>query len=124
MKTAIKIETNEWRSIVHYLYQNEWKVKEKYIGPDASIDIDYIVLEKDRSKIELGWEHMEDGEIKCDDKIFAFLESLVKHKFEYGKGEVLNAKMKIFIKPLSYPTRLISDKDKLMNDFFYFKQQE
>jgi hypothetical protein len=40
MKTAIKIKTSEWRSIVHYLYQNEWKVKEKYIGHDASIDID------------------------------------------------------------------------------------
>lgn len=121
MKTAIKIETREWRSIVHYLYQNEWKVKEKYIGHDASIDIDYIVFEKNGSKIELGWEHMKDGEIKCNDKTLAFLESIVKHKFEYGKGEILNLKTKAFIKPLSYPTKLISNKKKLMDDFFYFK---
>jgi hypothetical protein len=83
-----------------------------------------MVLEKNGCKIEFGWEYMEDGEIKCNDKTFAFLETLVKHKFEYGKGEVLNLKMKAFIKPLSYPTRLISDKDKMMNDFFYFKPQE
>ena len=120
MKTAIKIETNEWRSIVHHLYQNGWKVVEKYIGHDASIDIDYVVLSKDGTSVELGWEHMDGGEIKCSEETFNFLENLVKHKFEYGKAEVLNFKMKMFIKPLSFSTRLIGDKNKLMEDFFYF----
>ena len=63
---------------------------------------------------------MDEGEIKWSEETFKFLENLVKHKFEYGKAEVLNAKMKIFIKPLSFPTRLVADKNKLMDDFFYF----
>lgn len=47
------METTEWRNIVHHLYQNGWNVVEKYIGFDASIDIDYIVLSKDETSIEL-----------------------------------------------------------------------
>lgn len=120
MKTAIKIVTTEWRSIIHHLYQNGWKVIEKYVGHDASIDIDYLILSKDEIRIEFGWEHMDEGEIKCTDETFKFLENLVKHKFEYGKAEVLNAKMKIFLKPLSFPTRLVENKNKLMEEFFYF----
>lgn len=122
MKTAIKIETTEWRSIVHYLYQNDWKVIEKYVGHDASIDVDYLILSKNGIKIELGWEHMDDGEIKCKDETFKFLENLVKHNFQYGKAEVLNNKMKLFLKPLSFPTRLVVNKSKLMDDFFYFNE--
>lgn len=120
MKTAININTNEWRSIVHHLYQNGWKVKEKYVGYDASIDIDYIILTKEDKEIEFGWENWDKGEIHCSDEIYEFLVTLVKHNFEFGTPKVLNIKTKIFLKPLSFPTRIVSDKDKLMKDFFYF----
>lgn len=63
---------------------------------------------------------MDEGEIRCTEETFKILENLVKHKFEYGKAGVLNAKMKTFIKPWSFPTRLVGDKNKLMEDFFYF----
>jgi len=107
---------------IYTSYQNGWKIIEKYVGYDASIDIDYLILSKDGTRIEFGWEHMDGGEIKCTDKTFKFLENLIKHKFEYGKGEVINAKMKIFLKPLSFPTRLVASKSKLMDDFFYFNK--
>jgi len=125
LKVAIKIDQSEWRNIVNHLYQNGWKVKEKYIGNDASIDYDYIILTKNWKSIEMGWEILDGGEIKCDKDTFEYLESLVNHKFEYGNPIILKvSKLKFISRILSFPTRLFWNKKFLMDNFFYFKSTD
>lgn len=121
MKIAINIETSKWRNIVHHLYANGWQVIEKYIGYDASIDVDFIVLRKNKETIYCGWDNLDQGEIRCSESQFLILTKLTGIAFEYGEPKTLNFKNLAIIRLLSYPSRLSFNKDKLMEDFFYYK---
>ena len=123
MKIATNIETSLWRNIVHHLYTNGWKVKEKYVAYDASIDVDFIVLTKGEETIFFGWDNWDGGEIKCSESQFKQLETLTGETFEFGKPQTLNFKSMSLLRLLSFPTNLSSKKDKLMEDFFYFKDK-
>ena len=84
-KTAIKIETNKWSVIISELRKRGWIVTAKYYGFDAGIDDDFLVLRKGLKKIMFGWSIWLDGEIKCSDKLFDYLETEFNMEFEYGK---------------------------------------
>ena len=84
-KTAIKIETDKWSDIISELRKRGWIVTAKYYGFDAGIDDDFLVLRKGLKKIMFGWSIWLDGEIKCSDKLFDYLETEFNMEFEYGK---------------------------------------
>ena len=84
-KTAIKIETDKWSDIISELRKRGWIVTAKYYGFDAGIDDDFLILRKGFNKIMFGWSIWLDGEIKCSDKLFEYLETKFNMEFEYGK---------------------------------------
>jgi hypothetical protein len=84
-KTAIKIETDKWSDIISELRKRGWIVTAKYYGFDAGIDDDFLILRKGLKKIIFGWSIWLDGEIKCSDKLFEYLETEFNMEFEYGK---------------------------------------
>ena len=84
-KTAIKIETEKWSDIISELRKRCWIVTAKYYGFDAGIDDDFLILRKGLKKIMFGWSIWLDGEIKCSDKLFEYLETEFNMEFEFGK---------------------------------------
>ena len=55
MKIAINIKTEEWNRIIKGLIREEWKVEMKYDEFDAGIDFDFLVLKKEKNKIEFSF---------------------------------------------------------------------
>ncbi|ARV10008.1 hypothetical protein BTO05_10310 [Winogradskyella sp. PC-19] len=84
-KTAINIETEKWKSIISGLRNKGWKLTAKYNGFNAGIDDDFLILRKGFKKIMFGWSNWLEGEIKCSDKLFRYLETEFETEFEYGK---------------------------------------
>ena len=84
-KTAINIKTEKWNEIISELRKRGWIVTAKYYGFDAGIDDDFLILRKGFKKILFGWTNWFEGEIKCNDRIFEYLETELKLEFEYGK---------------------------------------
>lgn len=84
-KTAINIKTEKWNEIISGLRKRGWIVMAKYYGFDAGIDDDFLILRKGLKKILFGWSNWLEGEIKCNDRIFEYLESEFNMEFEYGK---------------------------------------
>lgn len=84
-KTVLNIKTEKWNEIISELKQRGLIVTAKYYGFDAGIDDDFLVLRKGLKKILFGWTNWFEGEIKCNDQIFNYLESEFKLEFKYGK---------------------------------------
>jgi hypothetical protein len=84
-RTAIKVETEKWNEIISELRKKGWIVTSKYWGFDAGVDEDFLILRKGFKKIIFGWTNWLDGEIKCNDKLFKYLETEFKIKFQFGK---------------------------------------
>ncbi|HET8858691.1 hypothetical protein [Marivirga sp.] len=84
-KTAINIKTDKWNEIISGLRKRGWIVTSKYWGFDAGIDDDFLILRKGLKKIIFGWTNLLEGEIKCNDKLFKYLENEFNMKFEFGK---------------------------------------
>ena len=59
--------------------------KKKY-GFDAGIDDDLLILIKGLKKIMFAWSIWFDGEIKCSDKLFDYLETEFNMEFEFRKS--------------------------------------
>ena len=84
-KTAINIKTEKWNEIISELRKRGWIVTAKYYGFDAGTDEDFLILRKGFKRILFGWTNWLEGEIKCNDRIFDYLESEFKLEFKYGK---------------------------------------
>ena len=90
MKIAINIKTEEWNRIIKGLIREEWKVEMKYDEFDAGIDFDFLVLKKEKNKIEFGWDNWVEGEIKCSDDLMEMIQ--YKFKISLNFGEPVNLK--------------------------------
>ena len=88
---------------------------------DGSIDVDFIVLKKENETMYFGWDIIDLGEIKCSDSQYEKLVEITGKTFQIGEPKTLSIKSLVFIRLLSYPTRLHLKKEKLMEDFFYFE---
>ncbi len=106
-KTAINIETKRWREIICKLRSRGWVVTSKYYGFDAGIDEDFWILRKGFKKILFAWNNWSEGEIKCEDKIFEFLESEFMIKFQYGVPTNLKPTVVLTYKLQSLPLFLV-----------------
>lgn len=84
-KTAINIKTSKWNEIISELRKKGWIVTSKYYRFDAGIDDDFLILRKGFKRILFGWTNWFEGEIKCDNRTFEFLESEFNLEFEYGR---------------------------------------
>ena len=122
MKVATNIDYELWRYYIHCLFQKDWKVIEKYTAYDASIDFDFVILRKNWITIKFGWELFSDGEIKTSEKGFKILNSIQEYNFDFGEPKVLNFKTMLLTRPLTFFSRLSLNKKKLMEDFFYFPE--
>ena len=84
-RTAVNIKTEKWNEIISELRKRGWVVTAKYYGFDAGIDDDFLILRKGFKRILFGWTNWFEGEIKCNDRIFKYLESEFNVEFEFGK---------------------------------------
>ena len=106
-KTAINIKTEKWNEIISELRKRGWIVTAKYYGFDAGIDDDFLILRKGLKKILFGWTNWFEGEIKCNDQIFDYLESEFKLEFKYGKPTSLKPLVVATYKIQSLPLFLV-----------------
>ena len=106
-KTAINIETEKWIDVISGLKKRGWIVTAKYYGFDAGIDEDFLILRKGLQKIMFGWENYRGGEIKCNKKLFEYLESEFKLKFEFGKPTSLKPLVVLTYRFQSLPLFLV-----------------
>ena len=84
-----------------------WVVTAKYYGFDAGIDDDFLILRKGLKKILFGWSNWLDGEIKCTDQIFKYLESEFDCDFEFGKPVNLKPVVVLIYRMQSLPLFLV-----------------
>lgn len=118
MRIATNIETSTWRKVVATLYNEGWKVEEKYMAYDASIDFDFIILKSSKGKIYLAWDILSEGEIKCDDNLFLFLGKKFELKFDFGIPKNLNFKTMLITRMTTFSFKFITDPHKTFKDFF------
>ena len=85
MKIATDIKTEDWDRIIKGLMEDDWKLIMKYDGIDAGIDFDFLMLKKNRQKIEFGWDNWAEGEIKCLDELMKMIENKFNITFNFGK---------------------------------------
>lgn len=107
-QTAINIKTTIWKEIISGLRERGWVVTAKYYGFDAGIDDDFLILRKGVKKILFGWTNWFEGEIKCTDTIFEYLESEFNLKFEYGEPTSLKPLVIATYKIRSLPLFLVN----------------
>ena len=88
-KVAVNIKTEDWNQIIANLKEKGWMTSYKYSGFDAGIDHDFQILKKGSMKILFGWSNWFEGEIKCNDKTFKYLEDELDREFEYGEPTTL-----------------------------------
>ena len=79
----------------------------KYYGFDAGIDNDYLVLRKGLKKISFGWTNWFEGEIKCSDQIFEYLELQFDLQLEYGEPTMLKPSVIAMYRIQSLPLFLV-----------------
>ena len=106
-KTAINIKTEKWIEIISELRKRGWVVTAKYYGFDAGIDEDFLILRKGLKKIMFGWNNLKDGDIRCNDKLFEYLESEFNLKFEFGKPTNLKPLVVLTYRLQSLPLFLV-----------------
>lgn len=92
-RVAINIETKVWEKIISSLRSKGWWVTAKYYGFDAGIDDDFLILRKGFKKIVFGWTNWLEGEIKCNDEIFDYLQKENDIKFQFGKATILKTSL-------------------------------
>ncbi len=106
-KIAINIRTEKWNEIISGLRKRGWIVTAKYYGFDAGIDDDFLILRKGLKKIMFGWTNWFEGEIKCNDGIFEYLESEFDLEFEYGEPTSLKSKVILTYRIQSLPLFIV-----------------
>lgn len=102
-KTAINIKTERWNKIISGLKKRGWIVTAKYYGFDAGIDHDFLILRKGFKKVMFGWTNWFEGEIKCNNIMFRYLESEFKIDFEYGEPTSLKPSIISTYRVQSFP---------------------
>jgi hypothetical protein len=90
MIIATSIKTNLWNTAIEFLIKDGWTVTYKYDDPDAGIDSDFIILEKENEEVLFGWDNWFEGEIKCTQGRMKSIEKSVNADF--NKGEPINLK--------------------------------
>ena len=120
-KIATGIETAVWRNIVLGLYREGWRVLEKYQSYDAGVDFDFIILEKDKVEILLGWDFIDDGEIKAQEETFKYLEEKFNICFEYGQPKCLTIKIIALTRLSTLPRRFARSTQVFFKDQFGVK---
>ena len=93
MKIATEIKTEEWNRVIKGLIDEGWEIKMKYDEFDAGIDFDFLILKKDKNKIEFGWDNWVEGEIKCSDELMDMIQEKFTIKFNFG--EPINLKKSV-----------------------------
>ena len=106
-KTAINIKTENWKNIISELRNRGWIVTAKYWGFDVGIDDDFLILRKGFKKILFGWTNWFEGEIKCNDQMFEYLENEFNIKFQYGKPTSLKPSVIALYRIQSLPLFLV-----------------
>lgn len=106
-KTAINIRTEKWNEIILGLHKKGWIITAKYFGFDAGIDDDFLILRKGFKKITFGWTNWFEGEIKCNAKLFEYLETEFKVAFEYGNPTSLKPSVVLLYKCQSLPMFIV-----------------
>ena len=106
-KTAINIKTEKWNEIISGLRKKGWIVTAKYYGFDAGIDDDFLILRKGLKKIMFGWSNWLEGEIKCSDQTFEYLQSEFNCEFEFGKPTNLKPSVVLTYRAQSLPLVII-----------------
>jgi|GEM_PF-2055733 len=87
---ATSVKTDDFYRIVSSLVSKEgWKVLLKYEGGDAGLDFDFQILKKGNKKITVGWELLDEGEIKCSEDLMNELSEKFNIKFSHKKPSVL-----------------------------------
>ena len=114
-KTAINIKTEKWNEIISELRERGWVVTAKYYGFDAGIDDDFLILRKGFKRIFFGWSNWLEGEIKCSDRIFDYLESEFKLELEYGKPSNLKPVVVATYRVQSLPLFLVKKTEFIKN---------
>ena len=93
MITAINIETGLWKSIIRLLMKDGWAMTYRYDNIDAGIDFDFVILEKEKEEILLGWDNWLEGEIQCAENRLNEIEQLIG--VPLTKGDPVNLKPSI-----------------------------
>lgn len=106
-KTAVNIKTEKWNEIIFGLRKKGWIVTAKYYGFDAGIDDDFLILRKGLKKIMFGWSNCLEGEIRCSDRNFKYLESEFDCEFEFGKPVNLKTLVVMTYRAQSLPLYLV-----------------
>ena len=86
MKIATDIKTEDWNRIIEGLIGEGWKMKNKYLGFDAGIDYDYLVLKKGDNSIQFAWGNWFEGEIKCPSALMDMLQEKFNLRFTFGES--------------------------------------
>lgn len=90
-KIATGIDTLLWKKVVVELYQEGWKVIEKYENFDAGVDFDFILLRRSGMSAYFGWDYIHEGEIKAKTETLNYLSSKFKINFQYEEPKSLTA---------------------------------
>lgn len=107
MKVAINIETEIWSNIIKVLKEESWEEVESYMGGDAGIDFDFLILKRRNEQIQFGWGNFEEGEIKCKRSLFHYLENKFELTFEYGEAKNLSLEVICITRIATLPQRLL-----------------
>lgn len=90
MKIATDVKTADWNSIVEGLREDGWKMSNKYLGFDAGIDYDFLVLRKGENSIEFAWGNWFEGEIKAEEELLQMIQEKFTLRFSFGEATLLD----------------------------------
>src|SRR5687767_2574563 len=85
MTTCIDIKTELWNSAMNRLESEGWTLVYKYGLPDAGIDYDLLVYEKEGEYVLFGWDNWVEGEIQAEEIRMKKIEQLLNTNFKRGE---------------------------------------